>query len=483
MDNKQNSNKLIVNGVFWKFSERLVAQGVSFVVSLVLARLLMPEDYGAVAVVTIFIEIANVLLTSGLNTALIQKKEITQEETSTIFYCSLILSAVLYVVMFFAAPTIANAYRLPILIPVTRVFALRLPIAAFQSVQSAMISRNMDFKKSFFSTIGGTITSAVVGIVMAMKGYGVWALIAQYLTSTVADTLILSLVVRWVPTRQFSLKKTMPMISYGWKVMVTDLIGTVFNQLSSMIIGVRYTSTDLAYYTKGKQLPQLLRNNIYTTLISVLFPAMAKVGDDMEAIKKVARKSVRLMSYVIFPMMVGLIVTSDALVKVLYTEKWIQMVPFVCVVCLECMISIVPTVTLQTLKAAGYSDIMLKMEFIKKPILLVSILVAMKFGVMAIALTLPLNTLIDMLLNAYFCDRKIGYSLWESIADIFPALALSGVMGIVVWAVRLLNLATIAELVVQILVGVAVYLLLSAMFKVESFSDVVRTLRERLLKK
>ncbi len=478
----QNTNKKIISSVFWKFGERMITQGVSFIVSLILARILMPEDYGAVAVVTIFIDIANVILISGLNTALIQKKEIHNKEISTIFYCGLALSAVLYLILFFAAPLLARVYNIPVLIPVIRVFALSLPISSFQSVQTALISRNMDFRKLFFSTIGATICSAIVGIAMALCGGGVWALVAQSLVSTVISTFVLIFTVRWRPTRQFSFRVAKPLLSYGWKVMATDLSGTVFNHLSSIIIGANYTSVDLAYYTKGKQLPYLLRNNIYTTLISVLFPAMARVSDDPSAVKNVANKSIRMLSYIIFPMMLGMIAVSENLVLVLLTNKWIQITPFICIVCLECVISIIPTISLQLLKAAGHSDIMLKLEFIKKPILLLSILVAMRFGVTAIALTLPLNTLIDLVMHGIYTRKVMDYHLWEQIRPCLPSLFLSLCMVLAVWAVRLLSLSPLPMLAVQVCVGIGVYVGLSAIFKVDAYMTVFCLIRKKLRK-
>ena len=480
MEEKSVANSKIVSGAFWKFAERIFNQGVSFIVSLVLARLLTPDDYGAVAVVNIFIEIANVILVSGLNTALVQKKEINQEETSTIFYCSMLLSLVLYGVMFVAAPWIAGVYNIPILTPVIRVFALRLPLSAFESIQSALISREMSFKKYFISTIGGTVVSAIVGISMAMAGCGVWALVAQTLTGALIGTVVLVFTVRWRPTRQFSLQAAKPLLSYGWKIMAVDLTGTVFNNLNGMLIGVRYTSADLACYTKGKHLPNLLRNNIYNTILSVLFPAMARVGDDYAQMRKLANRSIGMLSYVIFPMMMGMIAVAEDLVLVLYTQKWIEMVPFVCIVCFECMVSIIPTVSLLTLKSAGYSDIMLKMEFIKKPVLLISILIAMQFGVVAVALTLPLNTLLDMLINAIFTKKKLGYSLLQQLKAVLPATLLSLTMGATVALIGLIGLPALPSLLLRVLAGVVVYLALSVIFKVDAFYSILRVLRKKL---
>ena len=229
--------KQIMSGMVWKFAERFIAQGVSFVVSLVLARILMPSDYGIIAIINVFITIADVLLTSGLNTALIQKQDVDELDFSTIFYCNFILGMGLYAILFVAAPFLATAYKMPLLKQAIRVFAIRLPISSFQSIQTAYISRKMDFKRFFFSTIIGTLVSAVVGIVMALKGAGVWALIAQYLTNTIIDTLFLFVTVRWHPRLMFSWKRAKPLIAYGSKVMMTDLIGTIFNNLGDFIVG------------------------------------------------------------------------------------------------------------------------------------------------------------------------------------------------------------------------------------------------------
>ncbi len=482
MLNNQNTNKNIISSVFWKFGERIITQGISFIVSLVLARILMPEDYGAVAVLMIFIDIANVILISGLNTALIQKKEISSKEISTIFYCGLALSIVLYFVLFFFAPLLARLYNIPILLPVIRIFALSLPISSFQSIQTALISRNLEFKKLFFSTIGATICSAIVGISMALSGWGVWALVSQSLVSTLISTFILFFTVRWRPTKQFSFEAGKPLLRYGWKVMATDLSGTVFNHLSSIIIGASYTSVDLAYYTKGKQLPYLIRNNIYTTLISVLFPAMARVSDDPSAAKNIANKSIRMLSYIIFPLMFGLIAVSEDLVLVLLTEKWIKIVPFIWIVSLECIISIIPTISLQLLKASGYSDVMLKLEFIKKPILLLSILVAMKYGVIAIALTLPLNTMIDLIIHGIYSGKVMDYRLSEQIQSCLSSLILALLMMLAVWSVGLLNLPVLLSLVLQVCVGAAVYISLSAIFKVNAFITSIQLIKDKLKK-
>ena len=482
MHNNQDSNKSIATGVAWKFAERLFSQGVSFVVSVILARLLAPEDYGVVAIVLVFIEIANVFVISGLNTALIQKKNINETEVSTIFYCGIFLSVLLYIIMFFAAPLIAMAYKKSLLTSVIRVFALRIPISSIQQVPSALLSRKLDFKKFFFSTTIGIIVSAVVGIIMAVKGFGVWSLVAQSLVAAVLDAIMLSIVSKWTPNMKFSLREAAPLINYGWKIMAADLIGTIFNNFNSMIIGLKYNSADLAYYTKGKNLPQMFRNNIYTTLISVLFPAMSQVGDNSQQVKAVARRSIKMLAYIIFPMMIGMICVSEDLVIALYTEKWLLMTPFIAITCIECMLSIVPTIVLQTLKATGYSGIILKLEFIKKPILLISILISINFGVKAVAWTLPINTLLELILNSAFSVKKIGYKLREQLKDILIPLLLSFGMGVAIFAVNFINVNIILGLALKVIAGALVYLVLSAIFKVDEFKTLLGFVKAKLHK-
>lgn len=483
MNQSQQKTHSVTSGLFWRFGERIITQGVTFIVSLVLARLLMPEDYGAIAIILIFIDIASTFVVSGLSTALIQKKEITPLEISTVFYCNLGLSVILYWVLFFCAPLIAHAYSLPILIPTTRVFALQLPVSAFQSIQTALISRELNFKKLFLGTIVGTICSAAIGILMALKGFGVWALVAQSLTCTIISSLILTIVVRWHPIRQFSFRVAKPLIQFGWKILVADLVAAISNQFSSLIIGAKYTTADLAYYTKGKQLPQIIRTNLYNTLISVLFPAMTHVNSNLEQLKAFSKKSLRILCYVTCPLMIGLMAVSHNLVLVLYTEKWIQMTPFMSIICIECLLAIPPTIFLQALKAIGKSDVMLKLEFIKKPLLIISILVAMRYGVFAVALTLPINTCIDLFLTGYYSGKLFNYSVWEQLKDSLPAVILSMAMFICVKLIGLLSIPAFPLLILQCLCGMVVYVVLSVITRNKEFSYLWQMIRRRFLHK
>lgn len=265
----------IISGLFWKFGERILAQGVSFCVSLVLARMLLPEQYGVVALVLVFINLANVFVTNGLGETLIQKPDAEQKDFSTMFYCSLFFAIILYCTLFISAPFIARFYNDNQLISILRVLGLQIPIASMNTIQQAYVSRNMMFKKFFYSTLGGTIFSGVIGIALAYSGAGIWALVVQYMTNTIMNTCILFITVRWKPSFEFDKESAKALLSYGWKLVVAQFVNQAYIELKNLSIGKVYTTADLAAYNKGEQFPSVLVMNINSAISGVLFPAMS----------------------------------------------------------------------------------------------------------------------------------------------------------------------------------------------------------------
>lgn len=474
-----NRGKQIVSGMVWRFAEKITAQLVSFVVSIVIANILMPEAYGIVAIVNVFMAIVEVFVTSGLGTALIQKKDATSREFSTVFWCNLILSFVLYIILFFAAPLIAWFYKMPLLTPVIRVFGIKIPISAFNSIQNAYVSRNMQFKKFFFATIIGTVISAVVGIWMALKGFGVWALVAQVLTNTVIDTIMLFITIDWRPRFEFSFKEAKPLIAFGWKILVTDLIGTIFNNLNAFVIGKKYTSDDLAFYEKGKKFPDMINTNVGATLTAVLFPAMS-LTNNIEEIKAIRRKSLKMLEYVMFPLMFGMITVADKMILVLLKEKWMFAVPYVRISAVAAVLGVLGTTLIQETKAIGRSDLTLKMELFKKPIFFVVLIIAMQFGVTAIAYTLIINEIIAFCFNVYPVKKCIGFDIKMHLKDALHPLWMSVVMCAIVFGLGLLIKNNIVALIIQCIVGVLVYLGLSIVSKNDSFYYLKDTLKKKL---
>lgn len=479
---KDSLKKSVLNNLIWKFGERIGAQCVSFIVSIVLARLLLPADYGLVTMVTIFITIANVFVSNGFGESLVQKKDADNVDFSTIFYFEIVFSFGIYMILFITAPYIADFYNEPVLCNVLRVFALRVPLAGINSVQQAYVKKKMIFKKFFFSTIIGTIVSAVVGIALAYRGFGVWALIAQYLCNSVMDTVILWVTVKWRPNLVFSVTRLKELVTYGWKIMAAGLINSFYSQLRSLVIGKVYTASDLAYYNRAQQFPQLLVTNVNASIDGVLFPAMSNEQNDKKRIVRIMRRSIKVSSFVLFPLMIGLAVVSTPLIRLMLTEKWLPCVPYLQVICIQFMLQPIQTANLQAIKALGRSDLFLKLEIIKKIVGILSILLVMRMGVMAIAVTEVLYSVYASVINASPNKKLLGYGYKAQIIDIFPAVSLSLVMGIIVNLYNYLQCSDIMILVLQVITGAIIYMASAYIFKIESFSYILSMIKEYIKK-
>lgn len=478
MDNNiAEIKKKALLGFFWRFGERISAQAISFIVSIVLARILLPEEYGIVAIVNIFIAIANVLVTSGLGSSLIQKKDADELDFSTIFYAGIGFSLIMYGVVYISAPCIAKIYENEILTIVLRVMGLRLPVAAINSVQQAYVARQMIFKKFFFSTLFGTLASAIVGITMAINGFGVWALVAQYMTNSCIDTIVLFFIVQWKPKLIFSFQRFQELYSFGWRIVVTGLLGEFFNQLKSMIIGLRYSSTDLAYYNRGESIPNLVTTNINSTLESVMFPAIAKVQDDRKQVKQAVRRMMKTSSFIIIPMLLGLCAVAEPVIKILLTDKWLFSVPYLQIVCIQQCFSILNSANLQAIKAIGRSDILLKLELIKKPLFLVCILVALPISPLAIATANALYTVLALLINAFPNKKLLDYSFPEQLKDVAPYLLLATSMAVFVYIIGRIKLNMFILFPFQIFIGIGYYLIGAKVLKMDSFGYILESLK------
>ena len=479
---KKGLKEKVFSGLFWKLSERLGAQLVTFVVSIVLARILSPSDYGAIAMITIFITIANVFVESSFGKSLIQKKDADNIDFSTIFYFNMVFSIIMYLIVFFTAPLVAKFYNMEILCPTMRVLGIKLILAGINSVQQAYVSRHMIFKKFFFSTIIGTIISAFVGIWMAYHGFGVWALVGQYLTNSFMDTLILWFTVKWRPTLEFSFKRLKKLFGFGWKILLSDLIDTVYNDLRSFIIGKKYTSEDLAFYNKGKSFPSLVLNNVNIAIASVLFPAMSSIQENKEQVKNATRKSIRISSYIIFPIMIGLVVTAKNLVIVLLTEKWVDCVIYLQIACIY--LSFVPlyNANTQAINALGRSDITLRIEITKKVIGLSLILFVMNWGVLAIALSSIVSSFVGGFVNAYPNKKLLNYSYFSQMKDLGKNLLISLIMGGIIFCIGFLPINKLLLLFIQVISGIIIYLVLSIITKNEEFSFVIDLLKSYKVK-
>lgn len=456
----------------WKLLERFGVQGIQFVLQVILARLLNPEHYGVLSLMLIFTTLANVFVQNGFNTALIQNKDVTDEDYSSVFWMSLGISCILYAIIFFTAPLIGEFYEMPDLVAPLRVLALVLFPGAFNSVQLAKVSRELNFKKVFFSSIGGVVISGIAGIVLAYMGAGLLSLVVQYLLNTVVACVVMLFTVRWYPKLVINWGRIKVLFSFGWKLLVSSLIDTLYQDLSSLVIGKKYNESTLGYYNRGKQFPQFVITAINSTVQSVMLPAMSAKQDDKAQVKFMTRQSIMLTSYVIFPMLAGLAAVSTPLVRLILTDKWLPCVPYLQIFCFSFAFWPIHSSNLQAINAVGKSDIFLKLEIIKKSIgIIVLIAAVVLFDTpIAIAMTGVITTFTSCFINANPNKKLIGYSYREQMKDIIPPfVACITMFGIVFFVGNLLSFNSLVVLVVQVVVGVVYYVVASAVFRVEAF--------------
>ena len=476
----ENLKRATITNTIWKFMERVLAQIISLVVSIILARLLTPDEYSVVGVVIIFFSFANVIISGGLNTAIIQKKDADKEDYSSVLYLSVAISVILYFILFFAADFISKIYNPAFLVPIITVMARSLPVYAIKSVYCAYISATLQFRKFFWSTLGGTLVSAVVGIAMALNGAGAWALVAQQVTNTVIDTFILVLTTRMKLVLSVSFSKLKILFNYGWKVFVSSLLGTVYNEAIPLFIGIRFTPANLSFYTKGKNLPTLISTTTTSTLSAVLFPVLAKCQDDREKLLQYTRQFIKVSSYIVFPLMLGFLAVSDNFIRVLLTERWLNAAYYIKVFCIVSMFDMIHIGNCETIKAMGRSDIFLIMEIIKKTSYFIIIALFMFFGKTpeALALASVACTGVAMIVNSIPNRKLIGYSYSTQIRDILPNLIIAIIMCAVVLFVGKFQLNTLLLLVLQVAVGAITYLLLSFLTRNENFKYLLKTIKE-----
>lgn len=464
--------------MLWSFAERISAQLVSFVISVVLARILLPDEYGLISMVLVFITLAEVFVNSGFSAALIQNKDADETDFSTIFYMSFLCSIGILCLVCFLAYPIAEFYGREELVLLLQVFAIKIPIGSFNAIQRAFVARHMIFRKFFYSTLIGTIASGIIGIVMALAGFGVWALVAQNISLTIIDSIVLLVLIPWRPKLLFSFRRGKKMMSFGWKVLLADFSGTFFGQLRSLVIGRVFSSSDLAFYDRGNQIPQLVGNNIGNAVSSVLFPAMSNESDDVNEVKNLCRRSMKSMSYIISPLMFGIAACAPTLIILLYSDKWSACVPYLQVLAIGYAFGTIGMVPIQALKAIGESGVVLKLEFVKKPVFLLLLFIGVNNSVWAIALSMLVYELFGFVVNALQLRKYLNYSFSEQIKDVFPHILLALIMGV---AISLLNIESslILTLALQVVVGIGIYLVGSVVFKFDSLQFIMQILKKR----
>lgn len=477
-----NLKQKTINGLFWQFAQKAVGQLVSFAISVVLARLLIPEEFGVVALAGMFTILIGIFIDCGFGTALVQKKESDDIDYCTIFWTQTVFATIIYAILFLLAPWFAELFHTPKLCAVVRVSGLGMILGTLGGIQNVIVTRRMAFKVYFYVTLIGSILSGSIGVFLAYRGLGVWALVAQGLSATIINTITVFAQVRWIPKFIFSFERFKALFGIGSKFMLASLIGTSFGQLKGYIIGLKYMPADLAYYNRGEGVPQIFTRNIDASINSVLFPVFSKLQNDKPAVKNAMRRAMKTSSFLLFPMLLGLAAISENLVYILYTEKWAACIPFMQAFCIGECFSIMNTTNLQALRGMGKVNTILKLEIYKKPVMIAILISTMLISPLAIAIGMCFYSFYTMIINAFPNREYVGYKLEEQIKDVSGGLIIAIIMAAVVTSLNWIQINRYIMLVIQISVGILVYCSLSEIFHIESWEYVKSNLKERAKK-
>lgn len=463
------TKRQVLGNFIWRYLERCSAQLVSFIVSIILARILGPEEYGTLALINVFINIFQVFATGGLGSALIQKKEPDELDFSTVFWSQMLLCIFFYIILFFVAPLISKFYQRIELIPMIRVSAISILIYGLRNIQLSYISKKMMFKKFFLATLAGTLLAAFVGIFLAKNGFGTWALIAQSLVNLFIDSILLWITSGWKPKFIFALNRFYSLFAFGIRNLLSSLIDTIYSNLRNLVISKTYTTSDLAFYTKGNTFPDFIVINIITSISSVLYPAFSDAQNDIARLKGMMRRALKIETYILSPLLFGLAACGETVVMLLLTDKWIPCVIFLQIFCISSLFSPISIVNLNAIHAMGRNDITLRLNLVKKIIGLIVLLFTVWISVKAIAIGSLICTVLFQILNSAPNKKLMGYTYREQMADILPNILLSFVMAVIVYLLNFVNINLVIKLLLQIFAGAFIYISLSWLLKIESF--------------
>ncbi len=476
---KQKSMK----GIIWSFANRSSIQIVQFIVSMVLARLLTPEDYGVVGLAYVAIALVECFTNLGIGGAIVQKKEVDELDYNTFFWTDTGVRVFVFVFIFLLSPSVASYYGKSELIWIIRVIAINVPLGILTSVPILKLTRAMDFRTTAWIGVTSRIISCSTGLFCAYRGFGVWSLVIQNVTSGLISTPLTLAVVPWIPKLQYSKQRFRQFFSYGSKMMISGIMDTVYNNITGLIIGKAFSVESLGYYSKGQHVPQLVVNSVNSPINNVSFPMLSKLQSEPEKFKNALRKSLKTSLFFISPMMMGLFVVAKPLIVLLYGSKWIPAVPFLRIMALVLIFHPVHTLNLTALMGLGRSDLFLKLEILKKIVGIATMALFLPFGLTVFVSSKLLNVVTSVLINTSPMKKLIGYTTWQQLCDIVRALAGSIVMALIILPLNLLDYNQYLIMSFQIPMGIAIYFLYSWLFNRELLKDNCQLLLKIALRK
>ena len=463
----------------WSSIDRFTTQGISFVFSMLIARMLLPSDYGVIGMLAVFMAVANCFVDSGFGAALVRKNDRTETDFCTVFYFNIVVACICYALLFLASPYIARFYNLPLLESVTKVWGLNLIISSFAGIQNAQLTIAIDFKSRAKISVITTLFTGVVGLWLAYRGYGVWALVFQTLSSNILRTILLWAIVRWMPKLIFSWKSFKELFSFGSKLLASSLLDTVFNNIYPIVIGKFFSASSLGVYSRADSLAQFPSSNITGVLQSVTFPVLSTIQDDEARLSNAYTRFLRLSAFVVFPLMVGLAAVSDPFIRLVLTDKWEATIPFLQIICFSLMWYPIHAINLNLLQVKGRSDYFLKLEVIKKILGVAILCVTIPLGLTAMCYGRVFSSVVCLGINTYYTKKIIGYGFTQQMRDLMPILIHTLLMGAIVFAVVHLLPTLWLQLIVGTLAGVVYYLAGAYLMKFDELNELIRLLKRK----
>lgn len=483
---KQNSlKKKTISGLLWSFGDLVGNQGGQFIIQVVLARMLLPEDFGLIGMILIFIAISNSITDSGFTQALIREQKVTQTDYSTVFYFNIAVSFFIYTLLYLTAPAISSFYSQPDLTMLIRVLSLGVIINSFAIIPRAMFTKEVNFKVQAKVNLTASILSGVFAVGAAFAGLGVWSLVIRQLTMNAVQSLFLSLSRKWMPSFVFSWKSFKRLFGFGWKLLISGLIDTIYTNIFFLIIGKQYSARSLGYYTNASKFSDVAAQTLTATLQRVTYPVLSSLQDDENRIKQAFRKIIKLSGFIIFPVMAGIAAIAGPLIHLVLGEQWAGMVVYFQLLCIAGMLYPIHALNLNILQVRGRSDLFLYLEIAKMVVLSLLIFLAIwfKLGIMGLVGVIVLDSYVALYFNTYFSAREISYSIKEQLKDLFPMYLISLAMGLAVYiGGEYLFESNLLKLLFQISSGIILYIAISKLLRIKELSIVVDLLKPMLKK-
>ena len=453
-----------VSGVMWSGIERFSLQGIQFIFNIIIARLLTPSDFGAMAMLTVFLQVSQTFVDAGFTNALIQKKNRTENDFFTVFYFNIFIALLFYIILYIIAPFISVFYNIPLLTDLMRVVAITLIINSLSAIHKIKLTILIDFKTQAKISFYSAFSSGILGAFSAYYGYGVWSLVIQTITNATISTIYLWIVLKWKPIFTFSFKSFNSLFSFGSKLLISSLISTIYRNLYPIFIGKKFSASELGSFSNAELFSKLPSSNISSITSRVMYPILVSVQDDNVKLASVYRRYIRIISFITFPLMMWMVVMAKPLVLFLLTEKWHTVIPLLQILCFDWMFDHLSIINLNLLLVKGRSDLSLKLEILKKTIAIIILIISINWGIKGVCLGRVVYSLIATVLNTYYTKNLIGLSLGKQLRDIYPYFIISIFMGSIVYWINFIDITNIFKLFIGIFIGISFYIFISIIF-------------------